>query len=192
MKDHTRYWHQPQLDHRAAADAIVANCLPSFESTLRIWTEAIQKGGKLIFFGNGGSAAMAQHFAAECVVRLKKDRKPIPAIDLTAGAAILTATVNDIHADQIFARHLQAIAKPCDVAVGLTTSGRSPNIIHAIQAADKLGLDTTCFCGNTVGDLPPHSASIIVASTDTARIQEMHLMIGHMLIGALEAELNYV
>ena len=192
MKDHTRFWHQPQLDHRAAADAIVANCLSQFETVLRIWTEAIQKGGKLIFFGNGGSASMAQHFAAECVVRLKKDRKPIPAVDLTAGAAIITATVNDLGADEIFARHLTAIAKVNDVAVALTTSGMSANIVQAIHAADKLGLDTTCLVGNTVGNLPPHSATIVVASNDTARIQEMHLMIGHMLIAALEVELNYV
>lgn len=145
----------------------------------------ILHGGKLLFFGNGGSAAQAQHFAAELVVRYARDRGAIPAIALTADTSVLTAAGNDLgHAD-IFVRQIRALCQPNDMAVGLTTSC-SVNVLWALGAAKSLGAKTAALCGPQGRALLEHDHVIMVPYGETARIQEVHLLLGHMLCLALE------
>lgn len=192
MKDHNARWLQPMFDHRHAADGVAAQCAQSFEHMLTVWVSGLRNSGKLIFFGNGGSQAMAQHFAAECVVRYRGDRKPIPAIALSTDPSVTTAIGNDMDFNKVFERQIEALAGPHDVLVALTTSGKSSNVLTALEYAVEEHITATAFLGPTLGIIPPIAATIMVPSNDTARIQEMHLMLGHMLIAALEKELELV
>ena len=150
-------------------------------------------GGKIFFFGNGGSAADAQHLATELTIRYKKDRAPIAAIALTTDSSAVTAAGNDMGFEQIFARQLEALGARGDVAIGITTSGRSPNVIKAFEMARQRGIVTVAFTGGTGGNILPVSDHVLlVPSTVTARIQEMHITLGQMLCGALEIELGLV
>ena len=154
---------------------------------------AVQGGGKLLFFGNGGSAGDAQHLATELSVRYQKDRAPIAAIALTTDSSALTAIGNDMGFDQLFARQVQALGKPGDVAIGITTSGRSANVLEGLKAAKALGMVAAALSGGTGGSLPGVADPLIlVPSTTTARIQEMHITIGQILCGALERRLGLV
>lgn len=192
VKDPLIRWNESIHAHRSALVDVATNCGTQFDAVLAVWLFGLRHGGKLIFFGNGGSAAMAQHFAAECVVRLKADRKPIPAIALGTDAAVLTAIGNDMEFGKVFSRQIEALATPDDVVVALTTSGRSVGVLTAVESARAIGCATTALLGSTLGDMPPMNACIMIPSADTARIQEMHLMLGHMLIAALEKELGLV
>lgn len=153
-------------------------------------TNCLQSGGKLLFFGNGGSAADAQHLAAEFVGRFVRERRALPVIALTTDSSILTAVGNDYGFDQIFVRQIQAFGQPNDVAVGISTSGNSPNVIAALKEARERGLKTIGLAGKDGGvladlaDLP-----IIVRSPNTARIQECHISIGHLLCELVDEEL---
>ena len=154
---------------------------------------AVQGGGKLMFFGNGGSAGDAQHLATELTIRYKKDRAAIAALALTTDTSTLTAAGNDLGFDRIFARQIEALGHPGDVAVAISTSGKSPNVIAALRQAKAMGLVTIALGGKDGGDmvaLADHA--LIVPSDTTARIQEMHIMLGQMLCGALEIELGLV
>ena len=180
-------------EHLAVAEATKAALRVPFERTVHACTAAVRAGGKLLFFGNGGSAADAQHLATELTVRYKKDRPAIAAIALTTDTSALTAAGNDLGFEQIFARQIEAIGKRGDIAIGITTSGRSPNIISAFEVAKAMGLVTIAFTGGTGGDavrLADHL--LLVPSNVTARIQEMHITLGQMLCGALEIELGLV
>jgi len=162
-----------------------------FASMLRAWSTCLNSGGKILLFGNGGSAADAQHLATELVVRYRSDRAPMAALALTTDTSALTAGGNDLGFEQIFARQIQALGRPGDVAVGLSTSGRSPNVNVALKTAREGGLISTAMTGGDGGDLLELADPIlIVPSDDTARIQEMHILLGHMLCGALELELG--
>lgn len=142
---------------------------------------ALQTGGKILFCGNGGSAADAQHMAAELVVKLKKPRQPLPALALTTDSSILTATANDFAFDDIFARQVQALGRPGDVLIGYSTSGNSENVARALAAARALELETVALLGGDGGRIAPiANHTIIVPSHDTQRIQECHLLIGHI------------
>jgi D-sedoheptulose 7-phosphate isomerase len=153
-------------------------------------TECLRSGGKLLFFGNGGSAADAQHLAAEFVGRFQIERHPLPAIALTTDSSILTAVGNDYGFDQIFARQVQALGRPGDVAIGFSTSGNSLNVIGAIKQAAKQDLKTIGLAGKDGGSLAKYvDVSIIVASTNVARVQECHITIGHILCELVESEL---
>lgn len=155
--------------------------------------KAIQRGGKLLLFGNGGSAADAQHIATELTVRFKKDRRPIPAIALTTDTSALTAIGNDFGFEHLFSRQVEALCSSGDIVIGISTSGNSENVIRGIQAAKKIGATTVALGGGDGGrmkELADHV--IIVPSTVTARIQEMHITIGHMLCGAIEQEMGLV
>jgi D-sedoheptulose 7-phosphate isomerase len=179
--------------HLEVADATRQGLAEPFCAILGLWADAVRAGNKLLFFGNGGSAADAQHFAAELVIRFVRDRKPIPAVALTTDTSALTAAGNDLGFDQIFARQLAALGRPGDVAAGLSTSGRSPNVIAALKVARELGLKTVVFTGGDGGEVAGLAdVSLSVPSQVTARIQEMHLTLGHMLCGALERELGLV
>jgi D-sedoheptulose 7-phosphate isomerase len=148
---------------------------------------AIAKGNKVLFFGNGGSASDAQHLAAEFVIRYKEHRKPYAAIALTTDTSILTAHGNDYDFSTLFDRQIEALAKPGDIAIGLSTSGNSDNVINGFKVAKEAGCWTCAFTGQSGGQLLTHSDSCIqVPSQETARIQEGHIIIGHWLCEALD------
>lgn len=149
---------------------------------------SIRRDGKLIVFGNGGSAAQAQHIAAELVVRFKSDQISLPAIALTADTSILTATANDYGFEQIFSRQLEALARPNDVVLALSTSGNSPNILSAIEKAKELKLKAIALLGKGGGKLKGKTdIELIVDSYKTERIQEAHLLILHIMAELIES-----
>jgi D-sedoheptulose 7-phosphate isomerase len=154
---------------------------------------AIEAGGKLLFFGNGGSAADAQHLATELTVRYTRNRAAIPAIALTTDSSALTAIGNDFGFEHLFARQVEALGRPGDIAIGITTSGRSPNVLKGLEQAKALGLTAAALSGGDGGSLPGLADPLLlVPSTTTARIQEMHITLGQMLCAAIEQELGLV
>jgi D-sedoheptulose 7-phosphate isomerase len=158
------------------------------------WTvETFRSGGKLLIFGNGGSAADAQHVAAEFVNRFKIDRQPLPAIALTTDTSVLTSIGNDFSFDMIFVKQVQALGKPGDLALGISTSGNSPNVVKAIAEAKKMNLRTVALTGgssNQGGELGALADLVLNVPTDsTAHIQETHLWVEHILCEFVEKEL---
>jgi D-sedoheptulose 7-phosphate isomerase len=151
-----------------------------------VW-ESLQQGGKLLLCGNGGSAADAQHLAAECMVRLQRPRVPLPALALTTDTSLLTAAGNDDGFETIFARQVAGLGRPGDVLLAISTSGNSPNVIRAVEAARGQGLHTLGFLGKDGGALRQLvDIALVVPSTNTQRIQEVHITVGHIVCGALE------
>ena len=156
-----------------------------------LMTEAISAGRKIIWFGNGGSATQSQHMAAEFVGRFQRERRSLPSISLTENMASVTAIGNDYAFERIFSRQLEGLAQPGDVAVGLSTSGNSPNVVQGLRAARALKLGAIGLTGGSGGKMPPMCDICICApSTVTARIQELHLTIGHILCGLVEDALD--
>ena len=152
---------------------------------------ALRRGGTLFFAGNGGSAAAAQHLATEYVVRYQKQRPALRAIALTTDTSLLTAAANDMGFDEVFARQVEALARPGDVLILHSTSGESPNVIRAAQAARARGIDVVAFLGRTGGDLKDLAdVALVVPSDDTARIQELHLVIQHLICDWVEERLT--
>lgn len=148
---------------------------------------AYRKGGKLVFFGNGGSAADAQHLATEMVCRFKKNRKSLPALSLTTNASMLTAVGNDFSFDRIFARQIESLVTKKDVVVGISTSGNSANVLCGIKEASRIGAYTVGLSSSKDTKLKKLvDLSIRVPSTDTPRIQECHILIGHILCELVE------
>lgn len=149
-----------------------------------------RQGNKVLLFGNGGSAADAQHIAAELVGRFACDRPALPALALSLDSSCLTAVGNDYGFEQIFSRQIEALARPGDIALAISTSGNSPNILNATATARKMGLHTIGLTGGTGGDLRGQvDHCICVPSNDTPRIQECHILIGHILSELVEKEL---
>jgi len=166
----------------------VASCIPELIRAADALVSAYKAGHKAFFFGNGGSAADAQHLAAEFVGRYLHDRKPLPAIALNVNTSALTAIGNDYGYEEVFARQLEALAVGGDIAVGLSTSGASANVVHAIRRARQLGLFTIAFTGASGGALKGLvHALIAVPSEQTPRIQECHILAGHALCEAVES-----
>ena len=152
--------------------------------------DCLSNGGKLLLMGNGGSAADCQHIAAELIGRFKKERKAIPALALTVDSSSLTALGNDYGFEAIFSRQVEALATPNDAVVGISTSGNSKNIIRALNLARNIGSKTIGFMGNDGGDMKNCvDVGIIVPSNDTARIQEVHITIGHIICEIIEQDL---
>lgn len=148
---------------------------------------AFKNDKKVFFFGNGGSAADSQHIAAEFIGRFKKERRSLPAIALTTDTSILTALGNDYEYDIVFARQIEGLARSGDVAVGISTSGNSRNVLKALQKAKEMGLKTISFTGNDGGGIAKTSdISLIVPSKDTARIQESHILMAHIMCELVE------
>jgi len=155
-----------------------------------ILVNALKQGNKALLFGNGGSAADAQHIAAELVGRFAFDRPALPALALSVNSSCVTAIGNDYGFDRVFSRQLEALARPGDIAIGISTSGNSPNIIHAMSAARKMGLLTIALTGSTGGDLRKSVDHCIrVPSNETPRIQECHILIGHIISELVEREI---
>jgi D-sedoheptulose 7-phosphate isomerase len=153
--------------------------------------KALESGKKLLLAGNGGSAGDAQHLATELTVRYVKDRAPIAAMALTTDTSALTAIGNDLGFEQLFARQMRALGRKGDLAIGISTSGKSRNVILALEAARAMGIIAAALGGNDGGQLNGVADPLlIVPSRTTARIQEMHILLGQMLCGALEKELG--
>jgi len=149
---------------------------------------SLNASGKLIVLGNGGSAAQAQHIAAELVVRFKSDRKTLPAIALTTDTSILTATANDYGFEYVFSRPLEALADSGDVVLALSTSGNSPNVLKAVEKARELGILTIALLGKGGGKLKGKAdIELIVDSNATERIQEAHLLVLHIIAETVES-----
>ena len=186
-------WQRNFTDHLDVAQATRAALFEPFERLLSLSIEAIQGGGKLLFFGNGGSAADAQHLATELSVRYVDDRPPIAAIALATDGSALTAIGNDMGFEALFARQIEALGRPGDVAIGISTSGRSRNVIRGLEQARAQGLIAAAFSGRDGGDLVGLAEPLlIVPATVTARIQEMHITLGHTLCDGLERGLGLV
>ena len=178
-------------EHLSVARATLAAVQEPFDRLLALSVEAIRDGHKLLFFGNGGSAADAQHLATELTVRFERERAPIAALALTTDSSALTAIGNDLGFDSLFARQIEALGKPGDVAIGITTSGRSRNVIRGLEAARAGGLVAAALAGRDGGDLPGIADPlVIVPSNVTSRIQEMHITLGHALCLGLERALG--
>lgn len=153
--------------------------------------QSVMAGGKLMFLGNGGSAADAQHIATELSVRYVGDRAPIAALALTTDTSVLTAAANDMGYEQVFARQVQALGRAGDVVIGISTSGKSPNVVLALEAARKMGIVTAAFTGDDGAKMTALADHLInVPSKVTARIQEMHITLGHLLCETLEKRLG--
>ena len=159
----------------------------AIERAAALMTESVRQGHKIIWFGNGGSATQGQHMAAEFVGRFRKERRPLPSVSLTENMASITAIANDYAFDQIFSRQLEGLAQPGDIAVGLSTSGNSRNVLEGLRKAEALHLKTVGLSGGTGGQMASLCMlCICVPSTVTAHIQEVHLAIGHILCGLVE------
>lgn len=186
-------WQTESKDHISVATesfAVLKGCSLKW---LTLAEETIQSGGKIMFFGNGGSAADAQHIAAELTVRLKQNRDPIAAIALASDPSSMTAAANDLGFDQVFARQIQALGKEGDMAVGISTSGNSENVLNALKMARDMKIKTVGLTGAN-GDKMSSSCDVLlkVPSTNTARIQEMHITMGHVFCSGLEKGLGLV
>jgi D-sedoheptulose 7-phosphate isomerase len=150
-----------------------------------------KKGGKVMLFGNGGSAADSQHIAAELVGRFQKDRNALSAIALTVNTSVLTAIGNDYGYENVFSRQIEGLGKKNDVAIGISTSGKAKNILKAINKAKEMGLDTVALTGGSGSELAKLAdISIVVPSSVTARIQEAHITIGHIICELVEEALS--
>lgn len=148
--------------------------------------QCLKAGGKVIFAGNGGSFADAQHLSAEFISRFMFDRAPLASLVLGANNSAISAIGNDYGYEQVFARELQGVARPGDVFIPITTSGNSRNIFVAVEQARKQGVTTVAFTGEGGGKLAPLCDCLCVPSRETARIQECHIMIGHIVCGLVE------
>ncbi|EQA43165.1 putative phosphoheptose isomerase [Leptospira broomii serovar Hurstbridge str. 5399] len=172
--------------------AILDKLLPDIVKAGQIVAEVLQKGNTVLFCGNGGSSCDASHIAAELVVRYKSgnERKALPALSLSADSAVLTACGNDYGYEEIFSRQVAAFGKKGDLLVGISTSGNSKNVIAAVEKAKSLSLKTIGFLGGDGGKMKNMSDfDLIVPSKETARIQESHILIGHIICSIVEYEL---
>ncbi len=151
---------------------------------------ALRSGGKILFFGNGGSAADAQHLATELTVRFEMDRPALAAMALTTNTSSLTAVGNDYGFEDLFARQIEAFCGGRDVAIGISTSGNSENVIRGLVKAKQIGAKTVLLTGRSGGRAKAIAdCNVLVPSDNTARIQEMHILFGHILCGAIEREI---
>jgi D-sedoheptulose 7-phosphate isomerase len=169
--------------------SLLSNCSEDIEKLGIILGEAVKKGNKILFCGNGGSAADAQHLAAELVVRLRPDfnRKALPGLALTVDSSVLTAGGNDYGFDTVFARSVEAFAKPGDILIGISTSGNSKNVQLAIEKANELGVESIGLLGKDGGYIKDYCTySLIIPSNNTARIQESHILVGHIWCEMIE------
>ena len=197
MTSTNTFWHSyfnSELDEHAEVLKKTHQTLyPEFEKLLSACAHSIRNGNKIFFFGNGGSAADAQHLATELTIRYKENRNPIAAIALTTDSSALTAAGNDLGFDFLFSRQIEALGKAGDVAIGISTSGQSPNVTRALEKAKSMKMIAAAFSGRDGGVLKGLADPLlIVPSHTTSRIQEMHITLGQMLCGALEKELKLV
>lgn len=174
-------------EHQKAIESVLSQSAKVIEVVEQILV-TIAHGGKVIWLGNGGSAADAQHMAAELMVRYVKNRKPIASLALTTDSSILTAHSNDYHFDTVFSRQIEGLAKSEDVVIAMSTSGRSPNVVKAIAAAKQVGCFTVGMTGEQTSPLSEWADLCFqVASEETARVQEAHAFISHLICEGLDS-----
>jgi D-sedoheptulose 7-phosphate isomerase len=167
----------------------VENNVDNVIKAVDMLVSCIMSGNKILIFGNGGSAADAQHLAAEFVNRFQIERPPLAALALTTDTSVLTSIGNDYHFDEIFSKQIQALGKKGDVAWGFSTSGNSPNVLRAIEAAREIGLETIGMTGRS-GNLAAAADLVFCVDSDiTARIQETHITLGHILCDLTDRKL---
>ena len=178
-------------EHKNVLNKTRENCLNDLIEVAIEIAKKLSSGSTLFICGNGGSASDSQHLAAELIGRFKKPRRALKAISLNTDTSALTCISNDYSYDQIFSRQLEGLAKKDDLLLVLSTSGKSKNILKALKVADKIGMNTISFLGKGGGDAKSHSIkSIIVPSNSTARIQEMHILLAHIMCEIIEEELG--
>lgn len=191
--DPDAYWRQCTDDHMRIAQETFATQKEALFKMVDMAEAAVKRGNKVIFFGNGGSAADSQHIAAEMAVKLHKERSPIAALALSLDSSAITACANDYGFDQIYQRQIRALGYGGDLAVGLSTSGNSENILNGLKKARRMGMETVGWSGGTGGKMPPLcDLMITVNDTYPGRIQEMHITLGHIFVGLLEQKLGLV
>ena len=167
--------------------AFVGEYLDKIALVTELMIAAIKQGHKILFFGNGGSATDASHLAAELVNRFAKNRRALPAIALTTDMSVITSIGNDSDFSEIFSRQIQALGQKGDVAIAISTSGKSPNVLKGVEAARSRGITTIGFTGGDGGPLAQRADhAFIVPSKVTARIQETHITLGHVICGLIE------
>lgn len=177
----------PLAEHRELLDRVAA-LLPELDRTTQLVIDVFRAGGRLYSFGNGGSSCDAQHLAEELVARYLRERRPLPATSLSADPSVLTCIGNDFGFEDVFARQVRAHVRAGDVVVGFTTSGRSENVVRGLAAARELGATTVLFSGGDGRPAADHADhALVVPSTSTARIQEMHVLLVHLLIDEVDA-----
>lgn len=180
-------------DHMQLIQEITETFAPIIEQVVTVMMTSLSNGGGVFWYGNGGSAADAQHMAAELVGRFKRNRHALRSLALTTDTSILTALGNDYGFDAVFIRQVQAHVKPSDVCIGISTSGNSNNVFLAHQEAQKIGAHTVSLLGGDGGRIKSVSNyALVVPSCDTPRIQEMHTFIGHVMCDVLEQTLAAV
>jgi D-sedoheptulose 7-phosphate isomerase len=186
-------WRKELDEHSRMVAATAHSVEASFCAAMATLEGSVRRGGKILLFGNGGSASDAQHIAAELVVRYQSNRLPIAALALTTDSATLTACANDLGYDTIFQRQIEALGRGGDVAFGISTSGRSRNVLLGLSQARSIGMRTVGLSGGIGGEMRELcDVLMVVPSSTTSRIQEMHITIGHLLCKALEERLGLV
>ena len=176
-------------NHIASAKSTLTNISDNLENAANICIDCLRDGGKIILFGNGGSASDAQHIAAELVGRYKNEREALSAIALTTDTSAITSIGNDYGYDVIFERQVEALANLNDVIIAISTGGKSLNVINGIKTANKIGCKTIGFSGRDGGEFNNIcNLNLIVPSIETARIQEMHILIGHIICQLIDIE----
>jgi len=181
------YLRQILQEGLAAHQRLLDDCQPLILEISALFVRRLQAGGKILLCGNGGSAADAQHVAAEIVGRYMRERKGWPAIALTTDTSILTAVGNDYGYDQIFRRQVEALGKSGDILVGISTSGNSPNVLAALEEALKIGMETVGFTGGSGGKMASLCRYVFIAPAQkTANIQELHIVVWHAVCDLVE------
>jgi len=169
-------------DHLKISNNTMDSISADLEIAAKLCVSCLKNGGKILIFGNGGSASDAQHIAAELVSRYKTERKALGAIALTTDTSILTAIANDDGFDKVFSRQIEALANPGDIALGISTGGTSINVVKALKAANERQCKTIGLSGRGGGEFNDIcNVNLVVPADDTPRIQEMHIFIGHTI-----------
>ncbi len=166
---------------------VIEGHLSTINDIANLLIESLRAGNKVLFFGNGGSAADSQHIAGELVGKFRRVRKAMPAVALTTDTSILTSIGNDFGYDYVFARQIEGLGQPGDVAIGISTSGNSPNVLRALKAARDIGMATVGFTGESGGQMQDYVDICFHAPSDsTPRIQEVHITAGHIICEMVE------
>jgi len=173
--------------HKNTIEATINSLIPIIKEASKLMVDTLKKGNKILLCGNGGSASDAQHIAAELTGRYKKERRGLAGIALNTDTSAITAISNDYGYESVFSRQVEALANRGDLLIGISTSGNSKNILFALEEAKTLGCKTIGLSGNSGGEMSTIcNLNIVVPSNDTPRIQEMHILIGHILCQAVD------
>jgi len=181
-------WVTAQIKVHTEASVDMVEILPTVLDVAKLLCERFAAGGVLYTCGNGGSAADAQHLTGELIGRYRRERRPLPAVTLSTDATVMTCVGNDYSFDESFSRQVEALARPNDVVAGFSTSGKSPNVVKALAVAKQRGATTVLFCGKNLGPAAEHADYVLAApATFTARIQEMHTLMLHIISEHVDA-----